>query len=209
MLLHITSISNLEDRVRDEIGPFVKVVQSPDILGFSVSPRVNIDANGLEQSCPLLNACLEECLKLYCTKVKVSTVKNAFHARSSRPGTNLQHQNDQYRVDAGSYLVSVPSQLQDTLVAFDRMASEETPLVNASHDADNGRSTTIDTGKSCHGSNQTVIVLALVAGILSLWDITTEGVAYGKIPKPRASSPYLRPESDMQMTIAQRIIHSK
>lgn len=209
MLLHITSISKLEDRVRDEIRPFVKVAQGPDILGFSVSPQMNIDANGLEQSCPLLNVCLEECLRLYCTNVKVNTVKNTFYARRSSPGTNLQHSNDQYRIDAGSYLVLVPSQLQDNTVAFDRMTNEEAPLVNASHHADNGRSTSIDTTESYNRSKQTVNVLVLVAGILSLWDITPESAAYGKIPKPRASSPFLKPESDMQMTIAQRVIHSK
>lgn len=67
MILHIVASPDvsLVERVRAEVGPFVRAKQPEKILGFSQAISMNIDVDGLITKCGLLRSCFLETVRVY------------------------------------------------------------------------------------------------------------------------------------------------
>ena len=198
LLLHIISTARLGDRIRDEVRSYVRVKQDPAILGFSVSPQLTIDTEGLEKSCSLLRVCFKLCVKRYCPTVSIGMVKDAFKVDGDTHKISLRNGKSKSHTKPSSYSVLIPSRTHNIQAAFDQIVVEEPVEVSSNRPASSH-----EDSDPCEDSER-AIILSLVAGILSVWDITPDSATYGKIPKPKASSLFLNPTSDARMTIAQR-----
>jgi cytochrome P450 len=65
LLLHLIADETLLSRVRRETEKYVKAVQEPPVMGFTVPPRVTMDAEGIVKRCPLLKSAFIETVRLY------------------------------------------------------------------------------------------------------------------------------------------------
>ena len=103
MLLHIHTDPTLLTQIRAEIAPFVLITQPPQVLSIPSPPRLSINFSALEKSCPLLESCLYECLRLYTTPTPTRFVDKdtIIHDRDE----NLEPIRD-YVLERGSYLIA-------------------------------------------------------------------------------------------------------
>jgi hypothetical protein len=65
LLLHLVSDDTLLSHVQRETSQYVKAIQEPPVLGFTVPPKVTIDDEGIVTKCPLLKSAFIETVRLY------------------------------------------------------------------------------------------------------------------------------------------------
>lgn len=82
MLAHIISDSKVLEEIRAETIKYAKAVQEQAIMGFSVPPRVSIDAKGLLSQCPLLKSAYIETVRLYSRGSRAGIVTKDFELES-------------------------------------------------------------------------------------------------------------------------------
>jgi cytochrome P450 len=82
MLVHIISDPKILEEIRQETSKYAKAVQEQAIMGFSVPPRVSIDAKGLLNHCPLLKSAYIETVRLYSRGSRAGVVTKDFELES-------------------------------------------------------------------------------------------------------------------------------
>lgn len=82
MLAHIISDSKVLEEMRAETSKYATAVQEQAIMGFSVPPRVSIDADGLLTQCPLLKSAYIETVRLYSRGSRAGVVTKDFELES-------------------------------------------------------------------------------------------------------------------------------
>lgn len=210
MLIHIWTTPALWDRTRREILPFAKVTAGSKILSVSESPRIQLNITGLRELCPLLTACLTECVGRYFAPVSLTKIKKTFNVRDGKSKTNSQAQFTSFHGQAGDFVATVSTPLQHSKEAFESIAASN---AIASGSSSKGAGLAVNLGKISEGTalsvdmeNETVVagVLSIVAGILALWDFTPTSKKLWEVPKPRTTSPSQKPATDFRIMIAQR-----
>ncbi|KAK5111219.1 hypothetical protein LTR62_005247 [Meristemomyces frigidus] len=79
MINRICADKALLEMVREEIAPYVKVVQPKSDLPIAEAPRLEtFDIDGLCNNCPLLKSCYIECLRLDTSSWSLKVVKQDF-----------------------------------------------------------------------------------------------------------------------------------
>lgn len=101
MLTHIWAVPGLMERVRDEIVPFAKAVQPPQVFGIPEPARLDIDVDSLAQSCPLLKACFYECVRLYSATTSVRSVTKTCEVYEAQEGATAGRYPHSYVLEAG------------------------------------------------------------------------------------------------------------
>jgi hypothetical protein len=82
MLVHIISDPKLLKQIRQESSRYAKAVQEQAIMGFSVPPKVSIDAKGLLNKCPLLKGAYIETVRLYSRGSRAGVITKDFELES-------------------------------------------------------------------------------------------------------------------------------
>lgn len=86
-LVHIISNKLLVEQIRQETSKFIKVTQESRVMGFSVPPRMSIDAVGLMSGkCPILESCLLEASRVYSRRTTTVTVTSDFDLEGDAGG---------------------------------------------------------------------------------------------------------------------------
>lgn len=106
MITHICEASDLLARIRKEIGPHAKATQPQQLLGIPEPARLEINVDGLVQSCPLLKACFYECVRLYSATTSVRSVTKAFEISDTLGDTTIDLKSHSYVLEAGKIVAA-------------------------------------------------------------------------------------------------------
>lgn len=109
ILIRIYSNPGLVQEVRDEVRPFAKASQPPEVFGIPEPARLEINDAGLVRSCPLLKACLYECLRLHSKPVSMRLVQKDLTIFKSRDeGQSFEGEQPQsFVLEAGDFVASL------------------------------------------------------------------------------------------------------
>lgn len=109
ILIRVYSNPRLVQEVRNEIRPFAKASQPPPVFGIPEPARLEINDASLVRSCPLLKACLYECLRLHSKPISMRLVqKNLTILESRDNGRAIEGDQPQsFVLEAGDFAASL------------------------------------------------------------------------------------------------------
>lgn len=213
MLIHILAAPGLTGKVRDEIHSFTKATQPPQVFGIPEPTRLNIDIEGLIQSCPLLKACFYECVRLHSTAASVRSVSNSIEVHEPPEGATLVRPLRSYVLEAG-HLVATPLGLRCHDPSYDRCEDVFDPSRFLVPSEDDGTKQTVTEGtlkpwglgvSTCSGrAYAEKEVLAFVAGILTLWEFEPAQSRDWEVPQGTERSVTSIPSADLRVRIKSR-----
>ena len=191
MLIHIWISSELWAKIRIETSTSAKVTLGAKIMALSGSPRVDLDEAGLKSSCPLLLACLVECVQRYqWPQAAIYTTKD-IHLT-----TQIY---DDLHLEAKAFVICGAAPSISDQTAFERMAAVLDDDVG--DHLGNQTEATLNT----ISTNATVVstVLTTVAGVIALWEIMPTRTRSVILPVARSNSPCAKPASTFSVNLAQ------
>lgn len=211
MLLRIWATPGLIQRVRNEIHPYAKVTQPPQIFGLPEPPRLKLDSQSLVGSCPLLRACLYECIRLHSMALSVRTVEDRFSVTETVDDVSAGVKPATFMFKAGT-LVAAPLSVHGHDERSFESADDFIPerFLRESEDgnvmAHEGSLRPWGLGQSaCFEQTFTEMqVLAFVAGILSLWDFEPTNSNGWTLPAQKWSSTFAIPSTDVRVRLCAR-----
>ena len=213
MLIHIYSDSALLRDIRDEVEPFAQAKQPPPLMGIAALPQLKLDAKALVNCCPLLKACFLETMRLHSSSVSCMSVERAVVLREQPvSGSNLP-QPCSFALKAGS-VVAAPSYLHHHDPQYFESPDHFVPSRFLRETRSTPGKRVIDQGtlvpwglegNACPAKAfAEQHVLAFVAGILPLWDVTPVCPQGWIIPKQIERSLVFVPSKDVMVRIGQR-----
>ncbi|KAL9125948.1 MAG: hypothetical protein Q9217_004926 [Psora testacea] len=213
-LLQIWATPGMVDQIRHEIQRHVKATQRLPVLGVPEPAQLSIDTSGLMNSCALLKACLCECVRLQCSPMSVGKVDEGFTVSLNKTTSDISEHSKSFRIEAGTYVVAMTafSAKSEPKVLEDHGAFKPERWLSQNSEPDDGE--VLDkTGPEAGGEelinivgliNMEKEVLALVAGILALWEVSPTPSREWVVPKQRWSSVFAQPESDVRVRLSSR-----
>lgn len=201
MLIYVWAEPGLVQRIRDEIEPFARTTQPPQLFTILELPRLTLDVDGLVHSCPLLRSCFYETLRLRTTPTSIRSVQKGItvdEAYGLRPKGEVSQS---FALEVGSIVAAPlflhhhdphyfenpalfrPSRFLESSEDF-----KQKQTVNEGMLRPWGAGKVVCPGRD-HAEHQ---VLAFVAGILALWDFHPAGskwVVPGQIERAVVSVP--------------------
>lgn len=207
MLCRIYADKELLDKVREEIKPYVRVVQPKQELAVPELPRFEtFDVDALATKCPLLKSCYVECMRLDVRSWSLRVVQEDFVLQSREKdaqGWSLQKGDC---VHAAHDLHSTdPAYYPDPMVwKGDRHI----------RNSDDGKKGTADLGSirpygggssMCKGRAFALKeIMAFTAAIVAVWDIEPQGGEQWKMPKPKQTLGVNGTSDDMRVWLKRR-----
>ena len=210
VLLHIWATAGLAAQIREEIAPHAKTTQKPQLFAIPEPLQLKIDLDGLLWSCTSLQSCFLKCERLYCMSTFAAVVKKncALSVASVKPMTRAQ--SSDIRIEAGTYLIGVHTARTETLQEAERFMPQRWKESKVR----SGQADLIDTPitEACQTDRNADVeqflvecgVFSIVAGVLTLWDLSPVLTREWQIPHSTTSSPYRRPNTNVRVMIAQR-----
>ena len=217
-LIRIFSNSKLLEHIREEIAPYAKASRATlQETGFPIPapPKLAIDLEGLQKSCPLLKACYYETLRFYSAGISFRQLTSDLDLAESdsdaardglkKPREYILKQGDYVAVSHGAYHRNACYFENPTKYDYHRFIKT---------DCETGEKS-VDTGAftpSCDGvfevkgqSFAESEILAFTAAVLSLWDLSPAGVDVWKIPGQRATIGMLLPSTDVRVRMKLKV----
>lgn len=215
ILIRLYSNPEVIQKVRDEIRPFAKASQPSQVFRIPEPVRLEINDEGLVQSCPLLKACLYECLRLHSKPVSMGIVqKHLSVLESPEHGQSIKGERPQsFVLEAGDFVASWSNTHQhDSRCLESPNSFQPSRFLELSENAQGQRTFvqgTLETwglGESaCPGrvfAEQEV--LAFVAAIVVLWDSELVDSQGWIVPRQKTSAIVSSPSADIRVKLRPR-----
>ena len=227
LLYHIYSSRELLEKIREEISPYIQVTQPENGFNMPEPRRLSFNIHSLIDKCPLLNACLEECQRIYTLPFTVSKAAREFDippgigSSATDPLTRIS-QNPPVIIEAGTFIIgtTAPDQERDQTFNPERHlppASPSTQTQVKDKDRDS-QSTPLwpntqapsdppPDGKDCFYSPTTLSaftktqIIATTAAILKLWDVEPQPSPTSTMNPHNFNSPFARPAGEVKVVI--------
>ncbi|QDS70165.1 hypothetical protein FKW77_006099 [Venturia effusa] len=210
MLAQIVTDSKVQEDIRAETSKYVKAVQEQAIMGFSVPPRVSIDARSLLTKCPLLESAYIETVRLYSRNSRAGVVTKDFELESQE-ATKVFKAGEKWKftkgewVDTSNWLSNTdPSNFADadTWNAGCHIVEDENGMMTAEWGnvlKDFGVVGSEDVKDQCE-----MMCLAFIAGTLALWDFEPAGDKAWVVPEAKFAVGVALPSGDFRVSIKKR-----
>jgi len=209
MLLHAWVKPSLVEELRREMPLYAVATQPPKLFAIPEPPRLDVDAEGLVQSCPLLKACFQECIRLHSTLISVRSIQESFLASERSEDTPRGGRPKTYSMEARSYVVTllgvhVQGFKRDLYPEFFRpqkFIKEEKGIEGKrSGDGEGPNTWGVCPGKTIAEKE----TFAFVAAILALWDYTPSNPSGWVVPGHSSSSVVAGPLNDIRVVVRPR-----
>jgi cytochrome P450 len=213
LLVRIWAKPGLIEEVRKEIAPFAQASQAPQQFAVPELPHLKIDLKGLVGSCMLLKACYYECLRLDSAPISIRSVRQDFTLTETHPSGLPGEHSAKYVLKAGtSVAIPLNAHLKDPrYIDCPSMFKPSRFLVPSRNDdgariADAGTLEPFGGGEAmCPGRDFAEReVMALVAGILVLWEMEPTNPNGWVIPGHTASTGVAAPSTSIRVRIRRR-----
>lgn len=213
ILVRVYSTPELIQEVRDEIHPFAKASQPSLVFGIPEPIRLEINDAGLMQSCPLLKACLYECLRLHSEPISMGIVqKDLSVVESLEDGRSIDGERHQsFSLEAGDFAASLSNQ-QDS--HYNKSPSSFRPgSILGSSDSVQRQRTLVQGALKLWGLGKSACpgrifaeqaTLAFVAAILVLWDSEPMDSRGWIVPRQKISAIVSLPSADIRVRLRPR-----
>ncbi|CAD6572719.1 MAG: Cholesterol 7-alpha-monooxygenase [Alectoria sarmentosa] len=213
ILVRLYSTPGLIQKVRDEIHPFAKALQPSQFFGIPEPVRLEIDDAGLMQSCPLLKACLYECLRLHSEPISMRSVqKDISVLESPEDGRSIDGERRQtFVLEAGDFVASLPKTHQRDPHYYEFPNSFQPGRFLRS--SVQGQPTLVQGALNPWGLGEFACpwrvlaeqeVLAFVAAIVVLWDLESMDSHGWIVPRQKISAMVSLPLEDIRVEIRPR-----
>ncbi len=217
LLIRVWAKPGLVEQVREEIAPFAKATQAPQQFAVPELPRLEIDLKGLIESCPLFKACYYECLRLDSAALAIRSVKKDFTLTGTPTSVSRGEHSAGYLLEAGTF-VAIPlnAHLKDPRY-IDRPCDFEPSrflVPNGKSDgaliADAGVLRPFGGGEflcpeAVFAERE---IMALVAGIVVLWDMEPTKPKGWVVPGHIASMGVASPSTNVRVRVRRRKLPS-
>ena len=215
VLVRLYSKPELIQKVRNEIRPFAKASQPSQVFRMPEPVRLEINDAGLVQSCPLLKACLYECLRLHSEPVSMGIVQKDLLVSESPEHGRLVHgeRPQSFVLGEGDFVASLSSMSQHDSRPQDPPNSFQPGRFLRSSDNVQGQRTLVQGILEPWGSGESTCpgrvfaeqeVLVFVAAILILWDSEPVGSQGWFVPRQRTSAIISSPSADIRVRLRPR-----
>jgi cytochrome P450 len=207
-LLNILATPGLLARIREEVGPFIQISKPESIGKFTEAPKLTINHEGLSQKCPLFRSTYFEALRLNSQPWSIRSIATDIiipvNKNSSNPVSYIMRKGEYITVPHDLHMLD-PRYFKDP-TKFD----PERFLVrneDGSLSTDQGTIRPYGGGPSmCKGRIFAEReCLALVAGVLTFWDIVPADEKAGwVIPKQKKTTAVSLPVNDVRVRVKRR-----
>lgn len=215
VLVRLYSKPELIQKVRNEIRPFAKASQPSQVFRMPEPVRLEINDAGLVQSCPLLKACLYECLRLHSEPVSMGILqKDLSVLESTEHGRFINGERPQsFVLETGDFVASLSSTHQHDSRYQDSPNSFQPGRFLRPSDNVQGQRKLVQGTLEPWGSGDFICpgrvfaeqeVLIFVAAILVLWDSEPVGSQGWIVPKQKTSAIISSPSTDIRVRLRPR-----
>lgn len=215
ILVQVYSNPELIQKLRDEVHPFAKASQPSQVFGLPEPARLEINDAGLVQSCPLLKACLYECLRLHSKPVSMGTVqKDLSILESPEDSRSVNGERPQsFVLEAGDSAASLSDAHQHDPHYYESPNSFQPGRFLSSSESVQGQRTLVRGTLQPWGSGEFACpgrvfaeqqVMAFVAAILVLWDMEPVDSRGWIVPTQRTSAIVSLPSADIRARLRPR-----
>ena len=214
ILVRINSSPDLIQKVQDEVHPFAKASQPSQVFGIPEPARLEINAAGLVGSCPLLKACLYECLRLHSKPMSMGIVQKDLSIHGSPESSrSINRERPQIFVLEAGDPVAILSNAQHDPHHYESPNSFQPDRFLRSSDSVQGQRVLVQGSLKPWGSGEFACpgrvfaeqeVLAFVAAILVLWDLEPVDSQGWIVPRPKTSAIVSLPAVDIRARLRPR-----
>ena len=207
LLIRLYDEPTLQDRVRAESAPFARATQPSGSFSIPEPPRLKLDVDGIIKSCKLLRACYWESVRLDTSIVLLRKVQKDFTVREARMRANNDERSKSYTLKAGEY-IAIPLAL-----LFSNAAYLESPdlfrpdrFLTPGEDLDSLLSLCGDKSAPLDMRSVERQVLAMVAGILALWEFDSAEPGGNTVPKIQTYPNCMDPQRYVRVRLRRRAL---
>lgn len=205
LLVRIWAKPGLIEEVRKEIAPFAQASQAPQQFAVPELPRLKINLEGLVRSCMLLKACYYECLQLDSAPILIRSVRQDFTLTETHPSGLTGENSAKYVLKAGtSVAVPLNAHLKDPRYIDCPSVFKPSRFLVPSRNDDGTRIVDAGTLQPFGGGEAEREIMALVAGILVLWEMEPTNPTGWVIPGHTASTGVAAPSTSIRVRIRRR-----
>ena len=209
LLLRICSAPGLVERIRTETAFSAKASLPVQSFGIPVPPLLELSVERLLQSCPLLRSCFHKCLGLDTSPVPIRSICRDISITKCRQDLFGNERPASYQLKVGE-MMAIPLRMyhldsqESNFGADSVLAGIETGSKRIVDDPRHSipwddRETMFPLPKFSEP-----IILALVAGILALWDIESLDPEQPAFPRHQTSPSFSIPENDIRFRVRRR-----
>lgn len=209
MLVRIWATPGLSERLRQETASLSNASQPRKQFGIAEAPRLEIAVERLSGSYPMLKACYLECLRLYSPQTSILFLTNDLVIPEPRSERLPDGKARSFVMKAGELVAAIPSSNHHTI-----QTDEFKPDTLLNSIADDNDPQHLNVGTKNTQANQNFLyprppylereILALVAGILALWDFEPVDSASWMVPRRKQSLGVSLPSHDIRVRIRRR-----
>ena len=215
LLFRILSTPGLESQVLEELAPHIAVVQRKSDLPVPEPPSLSLDIAGLLECCPLFKASYFETLRVDSAAMTYKELKGDMTMTESPEDARLNGRSEplSYHVSKGEF-IAVPHGVHQADPKYFANPEKFDPrrfLVPAENDPSKsqadirtmrpfGGGVTMCKGRTFAERE----ILAYVAAILTMWEISPAGGSRWKFPSHRVGSAVFLPASNVRIRIKRR-----
>lgn len=215
MLTHIWAVPGLVGNVRNEIDPFARATQPPQVFGIPEPTRLNLDVDGLAQFCPLLKACFYESMRLHSAPTSVRSATKTFEFHDTQESPTPGRHPHSYVLEA-SNLVAAPLGVHHHDSRYFKSPNAFNPGRFLGPGENEGGKQIVTAGTlkpwglgaaACSGrAYAEKEALAFAAGILALWDFEPADSRGWVIPEQKEHSILSVPSAELRVRITPRTL---
>ncbi|KAJ6024848.1 hypothetical protein N7540_005645 [Penicillium herquei] len=212
-LIHVVSDAELLKEIRKEMTPYAEATRrtrKETGFPFEEPPKLKLDIEKLEESCPLLNACYYEAIRLHSAGISYRELESDLTLVQSKQEAMEPHT---YKISKGEKVIMPHGVFQNDADRFSN-PDQYDPLRFITTDASSGAKKVnpetlgpVAAGlygpKSNKFTHQTI--LAFTTSIISMWDISSVNDKELLIPRHRKTWGTFRPAYDVQVRIKSRV----
>ena len=209
LLLRICSAPGLVERIRTETSFSAKASQRVQDFGIPEPPLLELSVEELSQSCPLLRSCFYECLRLDTSPVSIRSICRDVVITKCRQDLFGNERPASYQLKAGEMMAS-PLRVHHRDSQESNFGAERFLV-----EIENGSKRIVDDPRHSipWDDHETMfplwefsecIILALVAGILALWDLESLDPEQPAFPCHQPSPNYSSPVDDVRFRVRRR-----
>lgn len=207
LLVRLYDDRTLLDKVRAESVPFARATRSSGNFSIPEPPRLELDVDGLIKSCHLLRACYWECVRLDSSVVSLRKIQQAFTVQGMRTRADNDERSASYTLKAGEY-VAIPFALlfSDTTYSESPDLFRPDRFLTPGEDLDSLLSWCDDQSMPLDPRSVERQVLAIIAGILALWEFHSAEPRGYTVPKHQAYPNFMEPQRCVRVRVRRRTL---